>query len=61
VGTAERPERLHELLWPLVRKASQAVTTKLSIWLGMLAIIVVLWIIFFAYAIWGAITGEAGM
>jgi hypothetical protein len=61
VGTAERSERLHELLWPLVREASQAVIIRLHIGLGVLAIIFVLMIIFFAYAIKGAIDGEVGL
>jgi hypothetical protein len=51
VGTAGGSERLHELLGPLVREASQAVITRLHIGLGLLAIIVVLMIIFFARVI----------
>ena len=53
VGTAERSECLHELLWPLIREASQAMRDLLTGMAGLIVlgiVVAVLVLIYFAWA-----------
>ena len=55
VGAAERSECLHELLWPLVREASQAMRDLLTGMVGLIALgifVAVLVLIYFAWVVY---------
>jgi hypothetical protein len=54
VGTAERSERLHELLWTLVREASQAMSDFQTGLAGLIALGIFIAVLVLIYFVWVA-------